>query len=81
MFVCLSDVHPSAYSIMYRSDEECQYCHTKSLDCIKYSYLSLVDKVIRWCGDEDFCKKMTAHWMEKDRLLNVAGGSAVKREI
>ena len=74
--ICLSDVHPSVYSIMYSPDEECQYCHMKA-------YLSLVDKVIRWCGNKDFCKKkkMTAHWMEKDRWLNVVGGSPVKHEI
>ena len=80
MHVCLNDDHPCVYSIMYASTEECQYCHTKSSDCIKYSYLPLSDKVICWCSDKDFCKKMTAHWIEKDRWLNV-GGSAIKREI
>lgn len=72
LFVCLSDVHPPMYSTMYSADEECQYCHVKASKCIKYSYLSLADKVIRWCGDKDFCKKMTAHWIEKDRWLNVS---------
>ena len=66
---------------MNASTEECHYCHIKSSDCIKYSYLPLADKVIRWCSDKDFCRKMTAQWREKDRWLNVEGGSAIKWEI
>ena len=37
--------------------------------------------MIRWCSSKDFCRKMTAHWVEKDRWLNAERGSAVKREI
>ena len=64
--VCLNDSHPCTDS-SYAPEEECQYCNTKGSNCIKYSYLPLADKVIRWC------RKMTAHCSENDRWLNVAG--------
>ena len=79
--VCLNDNHPCNYSIVYDPEDECQYCNTKGSSCIKYSYLPLADKVIRWCSNKDFCRKMTAHWTEKDRWLNAEKGSAVKQEI
>lgn len=81
MFVCLNDDFPCVYSIMNASTEECQYCHAKSSDCIKYSYLPLADKVICWCSDEHFCKKVTAHWRDNDTLLNAEEQCVSKCEI
>ena len=81
MFICLNDSQPCNYSILYDPEEQCQYCNTKGSSCIKYSYSPLADKVIRWCSNKDFCRKMTAHWAEKDRWLNADKGSTVKREI
>ena len=68
LFVCLNGDHPCTYSVI-SSPEECRFCHLKSSDCIKYAYLPLSDKVKRWCSDEGFCKKMTAHWKEKDQRV------------
>ena len=72
--------HPCTYSIM-SSPEECRFCHLKGSDCIKYAYLPLSDEVKRWCSDEEFCKKMTAHWEEKDHWLNRESKLECRREL
>ena len=68
---------------MEESNTKCKFCGNIASDsaCIKYSYLPLKDKILRWCCDKDFCEKMTSHWEEKEHWLGVEGGHSVKKEI
>lgn len=66
--VCLSRDHPNLWSLLQNSEEKCKYC-TKT-GSIMYYYLSLSDKVRRWCSDKEFCLKMTAHWKDRSKWMN-----------
>jgi len=65
--VCLNEAHPNLWSIKDQT-ENCQYCGQQGP--IMYYYLSLADKVKRWCSDKEFCYKMTAHWRERVTWMN-----------
>lgn len=81
LFVCLSDQHPCSYTLLSSPDEECRICHIKGSDCIKYTYLPLADKIKRWCSDEIFCKKITAHWNQRDHWLNRDFELDIRKEL
>ena len=80
-YVCLSDSHPCSFDIFDLPNSKCRLCGAQSSACIKYSYLSLRDKIVRWCQDSVFCQKMTAHWLEKDHWMYDKGGYYVRNEI
>ena len=44
-------------------------------------YLCLSDKIKRWCQDAMFCKKITAHWREKEHWLKAEHKKFKKCEI
>ena len=67
-YVCLDQVHPNQWSTSTDPQECCRYCHKPGN--IKYYYLSIADKVKRWCSDETFCYKMTFHWNHREKWLN-----------
>ena len=52
---------------MSNSTDLCKYCQKPGL--IQYHYLPLCHKVQRWCSSAEYCEKMTAHWLQKDRWM------------
>ena len=69
-FVCLNYSHPCSFD-MFKSKRSCRFSNANATDCIKYMYLPLKDKIARWCGNAEFCHKITAHWEEREHWLNV----------
>ena len=66
-WICLSSDHSSRYGLMESKDEPCPHCG--HLGTIPYYYLGLPDKVKKWCSSPQMCKKMTAHWSQRDHWL------------
>lgn len=66
-YICLNASHPNLWSISNDPHHVCQYCNEKEM--IQFHYLTLFDKVQRWCSDELFCAKMTAHWHDHQTWL------------
>ena len=81
LYICLNTSHPHCYDILNSLQAICKYCGENGSTCIKYSYLTLGDKINRWCQNEIFCKKMTAHWTEREHWLQVQGGHTIKKEL
>ena len=81
--ICPNSCHPRSFDIFESSSDKCRFCNEVVSNCIKYSYLLLRDKILRWCSNEEFCKKMTRHWTERDHWLGVSGGYryTIKMEI
>lgn len=63
-YICLDASHVNRYDIMDKSDQKCRHCG--KVGKTKYYYLSLRNKIEKWCANKDMCEKMTAHWREKD---------------
>lgn len=82
-WICLSSDHSSLYGLMESKDEPCPHCG--NLGTIPYYYLGLPDKVKKWCSSPQMCKKMTAHWSQRDHWLpdemKEGWGWPVKHEI
>ena len=78
--ICLNEDHPPFWSSSLSSSDKCQYCYLPRP--ITYYYLSLSDKIQRWCTDREFCVKMTANWRDRRKWLNSTGVSNhVRNEI
>ena len=67
-YVCLSRNHLNLWSLLQSPEEKCKYCNETG--SIVYYYLSLADKVRRWCSNKEYCLKMTAHWKDRLRWIN-----------
>lgn len=78
-YICLDSCHPGLWSTLEKVDELCKYC--KRPGTIPFHYLPLEDKVKRWCSSASFCKKMTAHWEEKDHWILGSSSNSKKCEI
>ena len=82
-WICLNASHPCNYSILKSKEEKCQRCG--EFPTIPYYYLSIIDKVTRWCSSPLMCKKMTAHWEQREHWLppecRDGWGFPEKREI
>lgn len=63
-WICLDPSHKCNYSLANSKSDICKYCGKQP--SIPFYYLSVIDKVKRWCRSPSMCKKMTAHWQEKD---------------
>ncbi len=74
-YICLNASHPNLWSLLHNSTDTCQYCQKPGT--IEFHYLSLSDKVKRWCSCEAFCEKMTAHWRHRDRWLHGSSGESL----
>lgn len=72
-YICLDPSHPHQWSSSENPESPCQYC--KKPGNIKYYYLSVADKVKRWCVSKKFCAKMAAHWEHHDEWINREPGS------
>lgn len=81
MFICLNSCHPCSFDLFESSSDKCRFCNEVASNCIKYSYLPIRDKILRWCSNKEFCNKMTRHWIERDHWLGVRGGYRIKKEI
>lgn len=66
-YICLDSSHPCQYAIMESKTDVCPHCGKQGT--IPYYYLSVKDKVKRWFSSEEMCKKMTAHWQEREHWL------------
>lgn len=66
-WICLDDSHPYLFGLLTTRDELCPHCGHQGK--IPYYYLSVIDKVKRWCSSPSMCQKMTAHWKEKSHWL------------
>ena len=75
-YICLNKCHPNQWSCLTSPSLLCQYCQLPGE--IKYHYLCLADKVIRWCSSESFCEKMTAHWRNRKDWINGYIGDSLK---
>ena len=82
-WICLSSVHPCHYGLMESCNELCPHCGQPGN--IPYYYLSLTEKVKNWCSCPEMCKKISAHWSEKDHWLpdemKQGWGWNLKREL
>ena len=72
-YICLDASHQNLWSTMDSATDLCQYCQKPGT--IEFHYLMLSDKVKRWCSDSEFCKKMTAHWLQRERWLHSTSAS------
>ena len=78
--VCLNESHPTRWSLSLNQNDKCQYCNQPR--SIPYYYLKLSEKLCRWCADEEFCYKMTAHWRDRSKWLNGASNhNNIRNEI
>ena len=78
-FICLNDAHPCHWDILESSNAECRHCGEKGT--IPYYYLGLETKVRLWISDWSMCKRMTAHWREKEHWFRRDEGWHTKKEL
>ncbi len=78
-YICLDPCHYSKWDIMSFSEDSCKYCGKSGN--IKYYYLGLPDKVKRWCSNANMCKKMMAHWENKDHWIRGTGPNFTLTEV
>lgn len=81
--LCLPGREPlctvGCHDVMEKADEMCRHCGKAGK--IKYYYLGISDKVELWCANRDMCKKMMAHWREKDHWIEGEGANFTLKEI
>lgn len=79
LYVCLDESHYAQWDVMEKADETCRHCGKAGK--IEYYYLGISDKVELWCANRDMCKKMMAHWREKDHWIEGEGANFTLKEI
>ena len=65
--ICLDESHRCHFGLMSSEHELCPHCNKRGT--IPYYYLGLGPKINLWVSDPTFCKKILAHWFEKDHWL------------
>ena len=65
--VCYDPSHPNKGNLL-RNGAHCSDCNGKG--SVPLYYLSIAEKIRQWCGNEDMCRKMTAHWADRDSWMN-----------
>lgn len=78
-YICLDQSHYSKWDVMLNSEDSCKYCGKSGN--IKYYYLGLPDKVKRWCSNANMCKKMMAHWENKEHWIRGIGSNFILKEV
>lgn len=58
---------------------KCRHCGKAGT--IKYYYLSLKNKIQKWCASKNMCERMMAHWEEKDHWYYATGPWYPLREV
>ena len=72
--ICLDGSHQNLWSAMDNPTDLCRYCQNPGT--IQFHYLTLHDKVKRWCSSPSFCKRMAAHCLQKERWMNGTGSAS-----
>ena len=78
-FICLDDSHYSQWDVMESAEAKCRHCRKKGT--IKYYYLGISNKIQMWCANHTMCKKMMAHWDEKEHWIQGEGANFTLKEI
>ena len=78
-YICLSESHQNLWSAMDSPTDLCQYCQKPGI--IEFHYLALSDKVKRWCSNPAFCRRMAAHWLQKERWLNGSASTSTSHPL
>ena len=78
-YVCLDTTHPTLWNVMPSIHDKCKYC--SKTGTIPFYYLSIEDKIRRWCSSEDFCYKMLAHWHDQNTWLHSSHNPTPLKEI
>ena len=79
LYICLDVTHITQWDVMESPDGLCRHCGKKGE--IKYYYLGLPEKIQRWCEDPVMCKKMMAHWEEKEHWISGVGPNFTLKEV
>ena len=79
LFICLDISHYSQWDVMDTPDATCRHCGKKG--SIKYYYLGLSDKIRTWFSDIAMCKKMLAHWENKENWIAGCGPNFTLKEL
>ncbi|XP_031549912.1 uncharacterized protein LOC116287378 [Actinia tenebrosa] len=79
LYICLDDSHYTLWDVMTDPSSECRYCGKRG--SIKYYYLGLSDKIVLWCQNTEMCRKMMAHWDNKDSWIEGTGSNFPLKEI
>ena len=77
--VCFSDSHPLHWYNVPEKENECPDCGEKP--SIKFYYMSLSEKILKWMRSPEMCEKMLGHWDEKESWLNKTGVTFPVKEI
>ena len=77
--VHLRRIYNGNWDLMEDKNQLCKNCNRKGE--ITFYYLGLNAKVINWFKKEEMCKKMLAHWCERNHWLNRDTAFPVKKEL
>lgn len=72
-WICLDSSHPCLYAVLENKEDCCPHCGKHG--SIPYYYLSVTNKVKRWCSSSSMCKKMTAHMITGCYLIKRKDGT------
>ena len=78
-FICLHESHPCHWDLMDSSMSTCKHCGRHG--SIKYYYLGLSEKIRTWFSDVNMCRKMLAHWMNRDHWISGTGSNSELKEV
>lgn len=65
--VCFNPAHPNRWSLSKENDA-CNLCEEKGT--VPFYYLSIHDKISKWCSSEITCEKILSHWMDRDAWMH-----------
>lgn len=78
-FICLDGSHPCHWDLMESPSSLCKHCGRPG--SIKYYYLGLSDKIRTWFSDVNMCRKMLAHWVNRDNWISGTGSNFLLKEV
>lgn len=64
--VCYDQSHANEWSLL-RDGTVCAICN--GMGTVPVYYLSIRDKIKQWCSSETMCKKMLAHWDDRNSWM------------
>ena len=72
-------VYNGNWDVMHEKNTPCKHCGMPGK--ITFYYLGLHCKVINWFKSESICKKLLAHWLQRDHWLGRNCSWPLKKEI